>query len=219
RVGTSSMLGIEEEQSGKGTRLYVEIEHKIKGYFELQQGLRPGIREMLQRLPKRIHSSLLSGDRKEQAHYFKNTLGLPLAARFEQSPHDKLDYIQTLQFQGTLVGMVGDGLNDAGALKQSNVGICITEDTNNFTPAGDAILEASQLSALDRLIRLCHQSPRIITLCFLFSFMYNTLGLYFAVQGLLSPLLAAILMPCSTLSIVLITYLSSNFLAKKYGLK
>src|SRR5690606_27931627 len=94
RVGTSSMLGIEEEQSGKGTRLYVEIEHKIKGYFELQQGLRPGIREMLQRLPKRIHSSLLSGDRKEQAHYFQKTLGLPLAARFEQSPHDKLDYIQ-----------------------------------------------------------------------------------------------------------------------------
>ena len=104
--------------------------------------------------------------------------------------------------------MTGDGLNDAGALRQSDVGICIAEDTNNFTPAGDAILEGKKLNNLDKLIRLCAKGKNIIKLCFGFSVLYNLAGIYFAVQGILSPLIAAILMPCSTLTIVLLTYSS-----------
>ncbi len=218
RIGTASFIQ-NEEVPQDATALYVEIDGTLKGHFVLQQGLRTGISNMLQRLPNGTFTSLLSGDRKEQAAYFKRLLGLSVTAHFEQSPHDKLHYIQALQRQGAVVGMVGDGLNDAGALKQSDIGICVAEDTNNFTPAGDAILEAGRLRDLDKLIKLCSKSKRIITLCFVFSFVYNMIGLYFAVQGLLSPLLAAILMPSSTLSIVLITFISNNVLARRLGLR
>ncbi len=138
---------------------------------------------------------------------------------FEQSPEGKLLYIQSLQEEGHKVAMIGDGLNDAGALMQSDIGICIAEDTNTFTPAGDAILEGKKMNQLHKIIRLCTNAKLIIRTCFVFSIIYNLIGISFAVQGILSPLIAAILMPCSTLTIVLITFCTSNLLAKKYDLR
>jgi Cu+-exporting ATPase len=114
--------------------------------------------------------------------------------------------------------MIGDGLNDAGALKQSNVGIAITEGNNNFTPASDGILDASQFSRLPQFISFAKGSKKIIIASFILSLLYNTVGLYFALLGTLSPLVAAILMPISSVSIILITYGLSGLLAKKYEL-
>jgi Cu+-exporting ATPase len=110
-------------------------------------------------------------------------------------------------------------LNDAGALKQADTGIAIAEDTNNFTPASDGILEAAQLPQLIRFIRLCKANKRIVMGAFIVSILYNIFGNYFAVQGLLSPMRAAILMPISSLSILLITFGFSNLSAWKMKLK
>ena len=115
--------------------------------------------------------------------------------------------------------MIGDGLNDAGALKQSDTGISIAEDINTFTPASDGILEASQFKQLPRFINFSRLSVRIIIVSFLISFLYNIIGLFFAVQGTLSPLIAAILMPVSSLTVVLFTIGSTAFIGKKMGLK
>lgn len=219
-IGTASFTGITILPEGiKGTLLFVMIDGEHKGCFELRQAARTGIREMLQSVQHKIHCSMLSGDHPYQEAYFKTIFGNSANLLFRQQPEDKLNYIVRRQAKGEIVAMVGDGLNDAGALKQSHVGICVAEDSNTFTPAGDAIIEGSKVPVLDKLIRLCAQSKNIIRICFAFSFLYNLAGLYFAVQGLLSPLMAAILMPSSTLTIILITYIFSNLLAKRSGLR
>ncbi|MFM7839048.1 MAG: HAD-IC family P-type ATPase, partial [Chitinophagaceae bacterium] len=137
---------------------------------------------------------------------------------FHQQPQDKLAYIRALEKEGNKVMMIGDGLNDAGALKESTVGIAVSENTNNFTPASDAILEASRLSYLPRYIRLCQNNRQIVLFSFLLSIVYNVVGLSFALQGMLSPVVAAILMPISSITIVLVTFGTSTFLARRLGL-
>lgn len=138
---------------------------------------------------------------------------------FEQSPNDKLQYIQHLQSQGHRVMMVGDGLNDAGALQKCDVGIAVTDQTHLFTPASDAILEGSMIHALDKLLHFAKKGKLIIILIFILSLVYNLVGMYFATRAQLSPMVAAILMPISSISIVslsaLLTYCFSAILRRK----
>ena len=111
--------------------------------------------------------------------------------------------------------MVGDGLNDAGALAQSEVGIAISEDINVFSPACDAILDAGKFNQLNDYIMASKSAIKIIKWSFIFSFIYNVIGLYFAVTGQLKPVIAAILMPLSSISIVIFTTVATNYLGRK----
>lgn len=160
---------------------------------------------------------LLSGDNSSQQEQFspyfeEGTL------RFEQTPQQKLDFIKKLQSNGLQVVMVGDGLNDAGALQKSDFGIALTDDVSSFTPACDAILDGQSLQQLNKLINFAQSSITIIKLSFVLSLMYNVIGLGFAVAGQLSPLVAAILMPLSSISIMLFTTGSAYLTAKRKGL-
>ncbi|MCG8474181.1 MAG: HAD-IC family P-type ATPase, partial [Cytophagales bacterium] len=122
--------------------------------------------------------------------------------RFSQSPQSKLEFVESLQQQEARVMMLGDGLNDAGALKQSHVGIAVTEDIGAFTPACDAILDAKELMKLDSFLGLARKTKKVIVMSFTISFLYNLIGLAFAVSGNLTPVFAAILMPISSISVV-----------------
>jgi P-type Cu+ transporter len=216
-------LGSYEFVNGKtikqpGTAVFVSIENELKGYFLFRNHYRRDIRPLIQKLKSSYSLSILSGDNDVEEENLRQLLGKKAVLRFYQKPEDKLEYIKQLQESGENVMMIGDGLNDAGALKQSDTGIAVTEQTNNFTPSSDAIIEAKQLPRLVQFIRLCRANRNIVVASFVLSIVYNIIGLFFAVQGSLSPLIAAILMPSSSLSILLITFGSSTLLAKNMKL-
>jgi len=134
---------------------------------------------------------------------------------FNQTPQDKLDYIKEIQKSGRKTIMIGDGLNDSGALMQSEIGIAVTDDINNFSPACDVILKGNSFILFDAFLDYCKNTRLIINTSFALSILYNIIGLYFAVTSQLQPVVAAILMPASSVSIVLLTTAMSSLLAVK----
>lgn len=206
KLGSADFAGAAKDAAGNGSNVYLSMNGQVYGRFVVHNNYRKGIRRLLSQLRERFGLSLLSGDNDNETAALRKLMGPEATLRFFQQPQDKLDYVLQLQAQGRRVLMIGDGLNDAGALLQSHIGISLTEDSNNFTPASDGILEAGRLPLLPHFIRVCRANKRIILTSFIISLIYNVTGLYFAVQGTLSPLVAAILMPSSSVSIILLTW-------------
>ena len=158
---------------------------------------------------------MISGDNDFGKHnlkkYFKNNNCL----LFNQTHDDKLDYIKMLQGKGRKILMVGDGLNDAGALKQCDVGISVSEDVTNFFPSCDAIIDASEFSKLGKLIKFSKTAMNVIKVSFTSLFLYNVIGLYLAAQGTLSIFIAAIIMPFISVLIIFFVIGATNFVAKR----
>jgi Cu+-exporting ATPase len=200
------------------TNSFVSVNDEVLGYFTVTNSYREGISEVIKSLSKKYKLSLLSGDNEGEKFNLLKFFNKEDELLFNQSPEDKLNYIKSLQSTNTKVLMVGDGLNDAGALKQSDVGIAVTEDISSFSPACDAILDASNLNMLPEFLNYSQSAIKIIYISFVISFFYNLVGLSFAIQGMLSPLIAAILMPLSSISVVLFATVSTNLLAKRRGL-
>ena len=159
--------------------------------------------------------SILSGDNEGEKVFLEKKLPKKVQFLFNQKPEDKLTYIQSLQEKGNKVLMIGDGLNDAGALMQSDVGISLSENINVFSPACDAILDASNFKNIKTYLTLSKQATKIIKYSFALSLCYNIIGLYFAVTGQLEPVIAAILMPLSSITIVVFTTVMTNILGRK----
>jgi len=194
--------------------IYISCDGHLLGGYYFSGSFRAGLEGLARELTKSQQLSVLSGDTSRESRRLQALLGDGVNLLFDRSPQEKTQYIRHLQRRGDKVMMVGDGLNDAGALGQSDVGIAITADCSNFTPSSDAILRADRLALLPVFIRFSRDGRRIILASFVLSVVYNLIGLSFAVQGALSPLVAAILMPASSLSILLVTYGSSNVLAR-----
>ncbi|MFB6455929.1 heavy metal translocating P-type ATPase [Chitinophaga sp. Hz27] len=215
RMGSAGFTGIHNKEEQDGSVVFVAINEKPLGFFTIRNSYRPGIRNMLEKIRNYFDLSVLTGDNTREAASLRLLMGSSATLKFEQQPADKLEYIISLQKKGAKVLMIGDGLNDAGALKQSDTGISVAESTNNFTPASDGIIEAQQLHLLPNFIQLCRANRKIVIISFIISLLYNITGLFFAVQGILSPLVAAILMPASSISIIVLTFTMSELYGKK----
>lgn len=215
KIGSSQFIEVSKKYVTSNSAVYLSIDGQFIGVFEFKNKYRDGIDQLFKRLHNDYEVHILSGDHSNEIERLQEMMPSSTKIKFNQQPIDKLNYIKHLQKSGLKVMMVGDGLNDAGALAQSDVGISIAENVNVFTPASDAILNAQRLKELDVMISLSRKAVRIIHWCFILSLCYNILGIGIALSGLLSPVIAAILMPMSSLSVVVFTTIATNIIGNK----
>jgi Cu+-exporting ATPase len=208
-------LGIDAPE-GHGT--WLTLDGVVRGRFLVGQQERAGLADLLGALRRDgFRAALLSGDRPAAAPRFRALFGEQADLRFEQSPHDKLAYVKAGQEAGRRVLMLGDGLNDAGALRQSDAGVAVSDDVTLFSPACDAILAGQAVDRLPALLRFARLSRRVLLAAFCVSLCYNITGLAFAASGLLSPLVSAVLMPLSSFSVIAFSLLATGWAARRAG--
>jgi Cu+-exporting ATPase len=215
KIGSAPFVGFSAETNTLNTAVHISTNNTYRGKFTFYNAYRKGLSKLFNKLKKHYDLVILSGDNEGEKDNLKKLLPSKTKLLFNQKPEDKLEYIKYHQSEGANVLMIGDGLNDAGALAQSNVGIAISENVNVFSPACDAILDASKFSQLYDFVNISKTSLKIIKWSFVLSFIYNIIGLWFAVSGQLSPVFAAILMPLSSISVVAFTTLSTNMISRK----
>jgi Cu+-exporting ATPase len=210
KIGSAPFVGFTSETATLNTAVHISSNNTYKGKFTFHNAYRKGLSQLFNKLKQHYDLVILSGDNEGEKDNLTKLLPTKTKLLFNQKPEDKLEYIKYHQSEGAHVLMIGDGLNDAGALAQSDVGIAISENVNVFSPACDAILDASKFNELYNYIKASKSAINIIKWSFLLSFLYNCIGLYFAVTGQLEPVVAAILMPLSSISIVAFTTICTN---------
>jgi len=213
KIGSAKYNG--QESKNLETAVYVSKNGQFLGKFIFKNEYRENLKKLFTKLTH-YKIFILSGDNSSEEDQLKKIIPNCSAMAFNQSPENKLDYIQNLQNDGSKVMMLGDGLNDAGALKQSNVGVAISDDSNSFTPSSDVIMNGEKVTQLNDYLNVCKGSINIVKSTFVISFLYNIIGLSFAVTGNMSPLFAAIIMPISSISVITFTTVSTWILGKKH---
>lgn len=197
------------------TVVHISANTVYKGCYIFNSEYRPGVSALMNQLVKTKDVVILSGDNEGDRERLSQLLPKGTNLFFNQKPNDKLNYIKQQQQLGKKIMMIGDGLNDAGALKQSDVGVVISENTNVFSPACDGILDASRFNKIADYFQISNSAVRIIRWAFLLSLFYNLIGLSFAVSGHLKPVVAAILMPLSSVSVVAFVTVVTQHVGKK----
>lgn len=208
------VTGNECKKDNLSTKVFLMIDGEVIGFFNFKNAYRPGLNQLVKSLRKDFDLKLISGDNDAEKENLESIFGEKSTLLFNQKPDEKMQFVQNLRDSNHQVMMIGDGLNDAGALRQSNIGIAVSDDTNNFSPACDAILDGSSFDKIPAFIQLAKSGKKVIIATFVISLIYNIVGLAFAVQGILSPVVAAILMPASSISIVLLTTVLTSVIAR-----
>ena len=216
RIGSHSWAGalpLDQEEM-RASVAHITVNGTYKGYFMLKKDYRQGLEEVLETLSENYELYLLSGDNAAEFDRLRPYFKADDHLKFDQKPNDKLEFIRSLRDSGKNVLMVGDGLNDAGALQEADVGISIADDIFKFSPACDAILKARRFDELPKIMAYAHKAMQVVKTSFFISITYNTIGMFFALQGLVTPLFAAVLMPLSSVTVVTFVTVASNLKAK-----
>ena len=208
------ITGISASTNVNESRVYLSINEHTRGYFTIKNQYREGFDELMEELKGHFDIYLLSGDNDAEMEKLSAYFEIG-KMRFNQKAQEKMDFIRALQQQGKTVLMTGDGLNDAGAFLQSDVALSIADDIYHFSPAGDAIVEASRIGQLYRFIRFAHHAVDVVKMSYAISFLYNIVGLSYALSGHLSPVVAAILMPVSSVSVVAFATFATSWKSRK----
>ncbi len=216
KLGSAGHTGTSHDSSDAGGNLVFVSQDGISlGYILLSNKYRDGILDVIGSLKANYELHVLSGDNNAERAALEAIFGDTAKLHFFQSPHDKLNYIKQLKQEGKHVLMVGDGLNDAGALQFADTGISIADEVYHFSPACDAILDSAQFDKLAGFIRFTKTSVKVVKSSIFISLAYNITGVTIAAMGLLTPVIAAILMPLSSVSVVVFNTVSVRLAAKK----
>jgi Cu+-exporting ATPase len=202
------------QQNSSDSKIYVSINEQYRGFYRISNQYRQGFDVVIQQLNQQFGLYLLSGDNDAEKEYLESHFGVDKIF-FNQLPKNKMEFIEQLRGLGHNVLMTGDGLNDAGAFMQSDVALSIADDIYHFSPAGDAIVEAGQFHRLPDFIRFALKSINIVKMSFAISFFYNVIGLVIALTGHLSPVVAAVLMPISSITVVAFATFATRILARR----
>ena len=216
-IGSHFFVTNKYKLAAETPEVHVKIGGRYLGYFAIKQTFRPNLDQIMKDIIQNYQTYLLSGDHPQDAKALTK-LFKKENLFFKQSPQNKLDFIYRKQQNKSKIMMIGDGLNDAGALKQSDAGIAVTDHINNFTPGSDAILDGASLHLLPSFLRFSKSAVKVVHYSFIISLCYNVVGISYAMSGTLSPLVAAILMPLSTVTIISFTSLATHLAAKKHHL-
>jgi len=220
KVGSANFLDKKINASvNNGSRIYVMIDNTTKGFFEIKNKYRQGFENLVSELKKAGYDlHVLSGDNDSEKERLQQIFTSSTGLKFNTSPQEKLVYIKNLRSKGKKVLMIGDGLNDAGALMQADAGIAVSNNAARFTPACDAIIDGESVTRLGRFMAFAKSGKKVVGAGFVLSILYNFIGLSFAVQAKLDPVIAAVLMPASSISIVALASLLSSYSGKRKNL-
>jgi Cu+-exporting ATPase len=206
RIGSHAWLsdaGVTMPATGaESGAVWIAFDGRCRGGFTISSPLRREADALVVSLQRDHRVELLSGDSERERERFAPLFGTADHMRFHQSPADKLGHIRELQSAGQRVMMIGDGLNDAGALREGTVGVAVVEEVGAFSPASDVILEAARLPQLRHFIDFSRAAVGVVRLSFAVSTLYNIVGLAIAASGNLAPVVCAILMPLSSATVV-----------------
>ncbi len=207
-IGSADFLGVDSPATNEACS-YVKWNDQLIGKFTFHSTFREGLSDLMKSLAINYQLAVVSGDNSKDLAQIEHLFPEGTLFRFNQKPLDKKAYIDELQQNGQRVLMIGDGLNDAGALNSAFVGLALSENLVRFTPASDSILKAENLKFLAQYIAYIQAGKRFLKYTFAFSLVYNLTGIGFAVTGSLTPFVAAVIMPLSSVTVVgLATFLT-----------
>jgi Cu+-exporting ATPase len=199
---TPAMAIVERLQEEAKTAMLVAVENELAGVIAVADTLKEGsleaVREM-QRMGLRV--LMLTGDNPRTAQAIARKVGIEDVLA-EVLPEEKSQAIKALQQEGHRVAMVGDGINDAPALAQADVGIAIGSGTDVAMATAPVTLISGDLRGVPRAIRLSRQTLRTIRQNLFWAFFYNVILIPAAALGYLNPILAATAMSFSSVFVV-----------------
>jgi len=202
KVGSAGFVGFNGEINETGSHVFIAVDNTVYGVFILADEMKDNAGETIQSLKlQNIKTVILTGDKKEAAHLLADQIGID-EIYAEVLPEDKTHIIKSLQDKGEIVCMLGDGINDAPAIAQADVGVAMGTGTDIAMETGDIILVKGDLLKLNQTFSLAKKTFQKIRQNLFWASIYNLIAIPLAIFGVLHPVLAEAAMALSSINVV-----------------